>query len=215
VLNGPRTPFTVKTPTRPVRVVVDKYGRTAKTGGGVYAVLSFHEELENTLIVYGTADEANTNREAAEELQRAIIERHSNFTVPFKSDKEVTDEDLKTHHLVLIGRPDSNSVIERFRANLPITFGSRSFTVGNETYAHALTAVFAAAANPLNPRYSLVVVSGLSGESTLQAAPRLVRLFGLAEVVLLPSNGKQRMLALPPKELVLELGQGTDITRRD
>src|SRR5262249_7456360 len=110
-----RTPFTLETAGRPQRLIVDKYGTSAKWNGGVYSVLSFHAELEHTLIVYGTADEEATNREAAEALQHAIIERHSNYTVRIQSDKDVAENDLKTKHLLLIGRPDSNPLVQRFR----------------------------------------------------------------------------------------------------
>jgi hypothetical protein len=166
VLDSPHTPFTFATTDRPQRLVVDKYGDTAKRDGGVFSTLSFYPELEHSLIVYGTAGETAANRETAESLQRCIIERHSNYTVPIKTDREVTEDDLRSHHLLLIGRPDSNEVVARFRTALPITFGSRSFTVRNETYGHAGSAVIAAGVNPLNPRYSLVVLAGLGAEST-------------------------------------------------
>src|SRR5205085_8298941 len=74
-LEGNTNRLVIETAERPLRVIVDKYGQKAKANGGVYSVLSFQRELEHTLIVYGTADEVPTNREAAEALQRAIIER--------------------------------------------------------------------------------------------------------------------------------------------
>ena len=40
-------------------------------------------------------DETPTNREAAEAVQKAIRERWSNYTVPIKSDREVSEADLK------------------------------------------------------------------------------------------------------------------------
>src|SRR6516165_1765074 len=144
----------METKNRPRRVIIDKYGSTAKLNGGIYSVGTWYGDLENTLIVYGTGDEAATNREAAEALQKAIIQRHSNFTVPIKSDREVTRDDLSSHHLLLIGRPDCNAVVQQFRSHFPITFGSRSFSVRNEAYAHAMTAIVAAADNPSNGRYS-------------------------------------------------------------
>jgi hypothetical protein len=204
-----RTPFMLETAHRPQRLLVDKYGTSAKWNGGVYSVLSFHGELEQTLIVYGTADEGPTNREAAEALQRAIIERHSNYTVPIKADKEVTENDLKSHHLLLIGRPDSNPLVRRFRDALPIAFGSRSFTVRGETYAHPGSAVIAAAENPLNPRFALVVLAGLGTDSTLHAPPVLLtRGQSGAEVLVLPNKGKPRALVVPARDLARELGTG-------
>ena len=214
-VNAARTPFSVETKSRPIRVIVDKYGSTAKANGGIYSVLTWHNELENTLIVYGTGDEAATNREAAEDLQKAIIQRHSNYTVPVKSDREVSKDDLSSHHLLLIGRPDCNSVVNQFRKALPITFGPRSFTVRNDAYAHALSAVVAAAANPENARYSVVVIAGLSPEATLRAAPGLLnagRGSGGAEVVITPNKGRPRSLVVPAPELVKELNRGEELT---
>ncbi len=205
VLGGASTHFRIPTHGVPQRLSVDPYNWTAKANGGAFSVMSFHAELEHTLIVYGTADEVPTNREAAEALQRAIIRRHSNFTVTIKSDKDVTDDDLKVHHLLLIGRPDSNRVVERFRAALPIAFGSRSFVVQQEAYAHPGSAVIAAAENPLNKRYSLVVFAGLSAEATLLAPPALLKKEQSAgEVLVLPHDGKTRTLVIAAKELVRE-----------
>lgn len=178
----------------------DTFSLLTRAPGGAFSILSFHYELDRSLIVYGTADEAPCNREAAEALQRAIIERHSNYTVPIKSDKEVTDADLQSHHLLLIGRPDCNTVVERFRAALPITFGTQSFTVRQETYAHAGSAVIAAGENPLNKRYSVVVLAGLSADAMLQAPPVLLRRGQLAaEVLVLPHDAKPRPLVVPPR----------------
>jgi hypothetical protein len=206
-LDSARASFSIETERRPERIVVDKYGATAKANGGVFSISSFLAELEQTLIVYGTADEASANREAAEVLQRALVERWSNYSVPVKADKDVAEPELKTHHLLLIGRPDSNALVNRFRAALPVRFGSRSFQVRGDNYAHAGSAVIAAAENPLNSRFSIVVLAGLGAESTLQA-PALFRNRSQqsAEVMILPNKGKAHGLVVPAADLVRELG---------
>jgi hypothetical protein len=162
----------------------------------IFSVQSFSNEEEDTLIVYGTLDEQNTNREAAEALQQAIRERHSNYTVPIKTDAAVSEEDLKTHHVVLIGRPDTNRVVAKFGDALPIKFGKQSFVVRNEAYANAESGVIAAAENPLNKRYSVVVAAGLNAASTLRTVPRLARFNQSAEVVVFPKNGMPRNLVM-------------------
>jgi hypothetical protein len=202
------TAFTIETEAAPRRVVVDKYNRTAKANGGAFAVTTFFEEIEEALIVYGTGDEVSANREAAEALQQAIRARWCNVTVPVKTDKEVTDDDLKTHHVVLIGRPDCNAVVAKFRDHLPVTFGDRSFTANGEAYAHADSAVVAAAENPLNRRYSAVAVAGLSSAATLRAAPLLAaRDRRAAEVVVLPHGKEAKSLVAPAKDLVRDLAE--------
>jgi hypothetical protein len=163
----------------------------------IYSVGSFFNEEENTLIVYGTVDEENTNRESAEALQRAIRERHSNYTVPIKTDSELSEDEFKTHHIILIGRPDTNRLVAQYRDALPIKFGSQSFVVKTDAYANAETGVFAATENPLNKRYSLLVATGLNAASTLRTVPRLASLRRAAEVVVFPKTGMQRYIVMP------------------
>ena len=96
-------------------------------------------------------------------MQKFLRENWSNITVPVKSDHDVTETELKSHHLLLVGRPDSNVLVGRFRDTLPVTFGSRSFVVRKQTYAHPGSAVIVAAENPTNMRYSVVVFAGIAG----------------------------------------------------
>jgi hypothetical protein len=173
-----------------------------RSGGGPFSVLTFYAEVEQTLIVYGTGDELPTNREAASALRQALRRRGANVTMRVKSDREVTPAELKGHHLLLIGRPDSNSVVARCRDVLPLTFGARSFVVRGETFAHAGSAVLAAAESPFNKRFSVVVIAGLGAASTRRAAPKLGdRSLSAGEVVLLPHGGKPRALVLPAREV--------------
>jgi hypothetical protein len=160
---------------------------------GPFSVTTFHAELDQTLIVYGTSDEAAANLDAARVLQQAIRAFKTNVTDAVKADRDLTAEDAKKNHLLLIGRPESNRVVERMRGAFPVTFGRHSFAVRGETYAHAGSAVIAAAANPDNPRYSVVVIAGLEAYSTWRAAPRLPGL-PAAEVVLLPNGGAAKPL---------------------
>ena len=162
-----------------------------------YSIRSFHSEQPLTLIVYGTLDEVPTNRETAEILQKALRESWQNHTVAIKSDKEVTESEMKTHHLLLIGRPDSNALVERFRKILPITFGSRSFVARGKTYAHPGSAVIAAAENPINTRFSVVVLAGLSAESTIHSPEHFMkRTDRPTEVLVLPNEGAAQALVI-------------------
>jgi hypothetical protein len=170
----------------------------AKVGqGGPFSVLTFWSEIENALIVYGTGDEVPTNREAAHILQRALLRRGANVTVPIKSDQQVSAAELKGHHLLLIGRPNSNSVVARCRAALPVSFGDYSFAVRKEAFAHADSAVLVAAESPFNRRDSVVVIAGLGASATLRAAPKLgSSSLRAGEVVVLPHGGKERALVV-------------------
>jgi hypothetical protein len=206
-LVGQEASFTITTTAHPKRIVVDKHNRSVKTNGSAYTVNSFSTELDKTLIVYGTAYEELTNREAAETLQRGIRERGSNYAVPFKADRAVTDEELRNHHLLLIGRPDSNTLVDRFRPGLPVSFGQRSVRVGKDDYANAGSAVVVAVENPLNRRFSIVVIAGLSAEATWHAPRRFVHQGRPAEVLVLPNQAGAKAVVLPPPELVWDFAE--------
>src|SRR5262249_51987753 len=116
--------------------------------GGVtktrYAVNSFAEKPEHTLIVYGTRGDAAATREAAEELQRLIRVAWSNFTVPMESDEHVTEDDLKTNHVILVGRPATNAVADKYAKAFPVEFGPGSFVLNGDLFSHPESAVLAA-----------------------------------------------------------------------
>jgi hypothetical protein len=140
-------------------------GRT----GGPFTVLTFYPDIERTLIVYGTKDEAATNREATQDLRKALLRRGSNVDVAIRADDKVTNKELASHHLLLVGRPSTNRISERFKEHLPLAFGKDSAVLRGKGYAHADTALLVAAENPLEKRYSVVVIAGLGAASTCDA----------------------------------------------
>jgi hypothetical protein len=193
----------VISPNKPLRVFVDKYGLTARSNGSPFVIFTFDTEVEQSLIVYGTLDEETTNQEAALVLQQALRRREHNIKAAIKKDTEVTDNDLKTHHLLLIGRPDNNILVKRFQNILPVTFGARSFEIRGMAYAHPKSAVVMAAENPYNRRYSIVTIAGLSSSSTLRVVSQFEgEALSYAQVVLLPHDRDELDLVSPPKALV-------------
>lgn len=169
-------------------------GDAPKVGGAVFSTSHWLSEPESALIVAGTAGDVAANREAAAALQKVVRVQWGNVVVPVKTDAEVTDADLKGKHVALVGRPATNAVAKRFAAAFPATFGDASFKVGAEDYAHEGTAVVAAGVNPLDPRYSAVLVAGLSADATYRLCDRPV--FYPAEVVVYPHGDKPRRLVV-------------------
>ena len=56
--------------------------RARKASGRFWAVDSFERQLDKTLIVYGTIAEADSQREAAQTLQRKLAGRWANIALP-------------------------------------------------------------------------------------------------------------------------------------
>ena len=196
----------ITTDQQPRWAVLDKY-RVSSCGNGVpFTVLTFDNDLENTMLVYGTRDNIDANRETADMLQDTLRRREHNITIPVKADTEVTEDELKNHHVLLLGDPANNSVTERFRKDIPITFGSHSFAIRDITYAHPDSSVIVAAQNPLNHRFSLVVFAALGTRSTMDFVRKLEEEnITYAPLVLLPSGQTSHNMVICPAEFAREI----------
>ncbi len=202
LFDAARQTLALRTRARPERVVVDKFGSTARANGSPFTILTMDDELEKALIVYGTLDEATANHEAAKLMQHALRRREHNVQPAIKADHEVSEAELAAHHLLLLGRPATNAISQRFAGQLPVDFGSQSARVRDALYIHPETALLAASDNPLNPRFSLVVVAGLGGLATYQTVGRFADdVFDYAPVVVLPFGRAQVDLVPPLPEL--------------
>ena len=170
-----------------------------ETGGNDWTIFSFEEEPERTLIVYGTRRDRAAQKEAAVLLQREVGRRFSNATLPIKADHEVTDEECRSHHLLLIGRPACHSRGEALGSRLPVQFGSNSFQVRGETWTDPGAGVICAGPNPLNDRYSVVVFAGLEADATWHLVQHLdAQEDPPPQVLAGPSRGpRQRFRASP------------------
>ena len=192
----------IETEQKPKRVIVVKYARSAITNGPLNTIQSYTRELKQTLIVYGTIDEEAANAEAAEELQKALIRRGWNYSVPIRSDRTISETELRDFHLLLIGRPTCNRISRLYEKEFPITWGVNSFRVGKEVFAGAMSAVTAVAQNPRCPRNTIVLIAGLNATGTFSIAPRIGYGEGDGELSIFENGGGARGRMHPRKELV-------------
>jgi hypothetical protein len=116
--------------------------------------------------------------------------------VPIKADHEITEGDWKSHHVLLVGRPSTNSAAGLAMKTLPVAFGPTSFTINGETYAHPGSALIVASDNPTNPRFEVVLFGGLGAEATWHSVEHLEG--RQAEAVLLLEGASPRTLVVNP-----------------
>jgi len=79
-----------------------------------------------------------------------------------KADKDVTEDDIRDHHLLLWGDPSSNCIYRRIADDLPIVWNAESITSGAATHTtdqHVPVFIYP---NPLNPNRYVVVNSGFT-----------------------------------------------------
>lgn len=76
------------------------------------------------------------------------------------NDEQLTEDQVRSNHLILFGDPGSNSVIRKVIADLPIEWDETSFTINGTQYdtsSHAFCLIYP---NPLNPNRYVVINSG-------------------------------------------------------
>jgi hypothetical protein len=196
--------FHVTCDKKPTRVVVNKYGKTPCVNGWNWTCSAYTRDVEHTMIIYGTRVEGVANHIAAQKLQQGIVDQWEHLVVPVKADTEVSKDDLRSNHLLLIGRPECSELIERLSHSLPVTFGPRSFIARGQLYANAESAVIAAGSNPMDSRYSIVCVAGLSPVATLRAAKSLPE-DSPAPVKVMAAHEDPKNIVPPAFELTREL----------
>jgi hypothetical protein len=108
------------------------------------------------------------DRWVAEEASRFLTRWPSLMRgdVPMKSAKEITAEDMKNHHLVLWGTPQTNSLLAQAtsHANWPksIEWNQQTIRFGDQSASAASHLPVFILPNPMNPQRYLVVNSGLT-----------------------------------------------------
>lgn len=127
------------------------------------------------VIVYGTQDPAQT------EENRMVAEHFASFDTfaaryPVKSDVEMTDAEIDSKSLVLIGNSKSNRVTASFEASLPVRFEASAMTFRGKRYPGTDVGVSFIHPHPRNAQEYVVVHAGVGIEGTLASRflPRFV-----------------------------------------
>jgi hypothetical protein len=81
---------------------------------------------------------------------------------PVKDDTAVTDADIANSNLILWGDPQSNKLLARVIANLPIQWTADAVIVGDRRFPSATSAPVLIYPNPLNPKKYIVIDSGMT-----------------------------------------------------
>jgi len=136
--------------------------------GPAYLARDIWGKLASSVIIYGTVRDAGSNRYAAEQMQTRFLE-HYESQVPIYKDFEVTDELLRDHDVVFVGRPESNSAFARWSEKLGLEYHGAAFKVNGRAHASEREGLILAAQNPLNAARMVLVVAGNDALSTVKA----------------------------------------------
>lgn len=139
------------------------------TGGPAYLASDISQRLATAVLVYGTVREAGANRYAAEQMQSRFLDRLES-AVPVYKDFEVSDELLRNRDVIFVGRPEANSALAAWAAQLGLQCDGASFAVDGKTHASEREALLLAATNPLNAAHMVLVVAGNDALRTVKSS---------------------------------------------
>jgi hypothetical protein len=120
--------------------------------------------LDSFLCVRPTGESANT---PAGGYAKQALDRFSDEFAKFfrgdvrvKDDTAVTSEDIKEHHLIVFGDPQSNRLLGKLAGKLPLQWNAKELTFGGKSYDASKHVVAMIYPNPLNPDRYVVLNSG-------------------------------------------------------
>ncbi len=146
---------------------------TVEAGEGpAYVTTDIRDRLHSAILVYGTVHEAGANRYAAEQLQKRFLDEYES-AVPIRKDFEVTDEDLRQHDVVFVGRPEANSALADWSARLGLDYGENIFKLDGGAHASERDALLFAGKNPLDQAHMVLVVAGNDALRTVKLASNM------------------------------------------
>lgn len=146
-----------------------KFTMPADKGGATYVVSDIGPRLKSTLIVYGTVTEAGANRYAAEQIQKKYLDWFES-AVPIRKDFEASDEELRTHDVIFVGRPETNSVLNAWKNKIGLNSEGGMFRIAGKDHASETEALALAAANPLDQKHMVLVLAGNNSLETVRLA---------------------------------------------
>ncbi|MBZ5624350.1 MAG: hypothetical protein LAQ69_37490 [Acidobacteriia bacterium] len=142
---------------------------TEPADGPAYLASDITRHLASAVIVYGTVREAGANRYAAEQMQTRYLDRYES-QVPIYKDFEVSDDLLRHHDVIFVGRPEANSALAAWADKLGLAWQGASFKIDADTHASEREALVIAARNPLDPGHMVLTVAGNDALRTVKAS---------------------------------------------
>ena len=126
--------------------------------------------LSRFLVVYGSEDDKIMAELEMKRYSKPFTFTGSGSSVThadfrFKSAGKISEQDIAENNLILFGVPESNPVIKKISADLPIEFRKNYVKVNGKEYKEEGTGIVMVYPNPLNQNKYIVVYTGQFTES--------------------------------------------------
>ncbi len=115
-----------------------------------YTFSNITDDFKKIYIVYGTSKHTDTNRTLAMRFQNIIADAFTEILLPLKKDSELTMDEISSHDLLIMGSPEDNSLLERFKEKIPVRFGRGFFEWNGKLFSSPDDGLFLAISNSFN-----------------------------------------------------------------
>jgi hypothetical protein len=115
------------------------------------------------IVIYGTSGEAQADENVAVRFASDYLGYGREI---IKADTDVNEADLKNKCVFLIGRPETNTVTQRFGNEFPIRFDGARFVSQGTAYDKPTQGVAQVIDSPIDPKGLMIMYAGLSQEAT-------------------------------------------------
>jgi hypothetical protein len=158
------TNFEYQTENRPIMLKVDPNNDILKLQKMPLQLWCIWDSDPNITIIYGTLSESEANKNAAERLNNDYLGLNPEIIKP---DTSINNDDLNTECIVLIGRPSTNKITQRYNDLFPIKFKGDKFYHQGLVYSKPSQGLAQIIEHPILLKGQLIQYSGLSAEAML------------------------------------------------
>jgi hypothetical protein len=162
-LDSKAVDFDLHTLNEPQKLIVDPDYKILKIQRMPPRLLWIWDVYPKYILIYGTFAEAESNKTSAERFNEEFLGLSNEI---IKADTNVSQDDLKSKGVFLVGRPETNKISQQFKDIFPIKFDEDKFTWQGVTYDQPTQGVAQIVENPLDPESGIVLFTGLSGDAT-------------------------------------------------
>jgi len=125
-------------------------------------------QFDRFVYVYGTqGSEAETT--SLEKIAKKFANRGLGAEFPVKADRELTPGEIQSSHLVLIGTPRTNSLLQKIEHSLPLAWEPGGLRLGSNFVAGAGSGACVIYPSPLAPDHYVVVLAGADEKGIVEA----------------------------------------------
>ncbi len=125
-------------------------------------------QFDRFIYVYGTQG-SEIETAALEKTAKKLANRGLGAEFPVKADRDLTSDEIGSFHLLLVGTPANNSLLQKVAPSLPLAWKADGLQLGSNSVSGEGAGACVIYPNPLAPDRYVLVLTG-TDEKAIQAA---------------------------------------------